>query len=210
MASLTNLIASRDRVFHEYFASFAQTAVAAAEHLHEMLASYPDAREERFRAIVECESRGDETLHEIRARLNQTFVTPIDREDILSLGSAMDDVIDFTEEAADYLGLYAIEAPMEQAQRLSRILLDATRAIEEAMPSVRDFSDASAAIHEVHRLENEADRVSRDAIASLFNREGVDPMVVIRWKDIFTRLEQAIDACEHVADVIDEIVVKNH
>ena len=210
MASLTNLLVSRDRVFYDHFASFAQTAVTAAEHLHEMLIHYPDAREERFRAIVECESKGDETLHEIRGRLNQTFVTPIDREDILELGSALDDVIDFTEETADYLGLYAIEAPMEQAQRLAKILLDATRAIQEAMPSVRDFGDASGPIHEVHRLENEADRVSRDAIASLFNREGVDPMVVIRWKDIFARLEQAIDSCEHVADVIDEIIVKNH
>ena len=209
MASLTNLLVSRDRVFYEQFSSFAQTAVNAAEQLDLLLANYPDAREERFAAIVECERQGDTTLHEIRNRLNQTFVTPIDRDDILELGSAMDDVIDLTEEAADYLGLYAIEAPMEQSQRLARILHDATRAIQQAMPSVRDFSDASVPIREVHRLENEADRVSRDAIASLF-REGIDPMVVIRWKDIFTRLEQAIDACEHVADVIDAIIVKNH
>ncbi len=209
MASLTNLLVSRDRVFYEYFSSFAQTAVDAAEQLDQMLAHYPDQRDEHFAAIVACENQGDTTLHEIRQRLNQTFVTPIDREDILELGSAMDDVIDLTEEAADYLGLYAIEAPMEQSQRLAGILLASTRAIQQAMPSVRDFSDASAALHEIHRLENEADRVSRDAIASLF-RNGIDPMVVIRWKDIFTRLEQAIDACERVADVIDAIVVKNH
>jgi len=208
MASLTQLFVSRDRVFYELFASFADTAVEAAHQLDEMLARYPDARDEHFKAIVACEQQGDTTLHEIRARLNQTFVTPIDREDILELGSAMDDVIDLTEETADYLGLYAIEAPMEQAQRLAGILLDATRAIQRAMPSVRDFSDASEHLREVHRLENEADRVSRDAIASLF-RDGIDPMVVIRWKDIFTRLEQAIDSCERVADVIDEIIVKN-
>ena len=208
MASLANLLTSRDRVFYEYFVSFAATTVHAAELLDEMLHDYPERSGELFAQIVECEREGDATLHEVRARLNQTFVTPIDREDILELGSAFDDVIDFTEEIADYLGLYGIEAPMEQAQRLSRILLDATRQMQIAVPSVRDFSDASAPIHEVHRLENEGDRVSRDAIASLF-KDGIDPMVVIRWKDIFSRLEHAIDACERVADVIDEIIIKN-
>ncbi len=208
MASLTNLLTSRDRVYFEFFSSLAATAARAAELLDEMLQAYPERSGELFAQIVECELQGDSTLHEIRARLNQTFVTPIDREDILELGSAFDDVIDFTEETADFLGLYAIEAPMEQAQRLARILLDATRQLQEAVPAVRDFSDASAPIREVHRLENEGDRVSRDAIASLF-RGGIDPMVVIRWKDIFSRLEHAIDACEHVADVIDAIVIKN-
>ena len=143
MASLANLLTSRDRVFYELFVSFAATTVHAAQLLDEMLQDYPERSGELFAQIVECEREGDTTLHEIRARLNQTFVTPIDREDILELGSAFDDVIDFTEETADYLGLYAIEAPMEQAQRLSRILLDATRQLQLAVPSVRDFSDAS-------------------------------------------------------------------
>ena len=135
-------------------------------------------------------------------------MTPIDREDILALASALDDVIDLTEEVSDYLGLYAIEAPMEQSQKLAAILLAATRQIVLAVPSVRDFSDVSPYTHEIHRLENEGDRMGRDAIASLF-RDGIDPMVVIRWKDIFERLEQAIDATERVADVIDEIIIKN-
>ena len=208
MASLANLLTSRDRVFYEFFASFAETTVRAAELLDELLQHYPERADELFEQILECERKGDEILHEIRARLNQTFVTPIDREDILELASAFDDVIDFTEETADYLGLYAIEAPMEQAQRLARILLDATRQLQLAVPAVRDFSDASEPIREVHRLENDADRISRDAIASLF-KGGIDPMVVIRWKDIFSRLEHAVDACEHVADVIDEIIIKN-
>ena len=97
---------------------------------------------------------------------------------------------------------------MEQAQQLATILCQATAQLQLAVPHVRDFGDASTFIHEVHRLENEGDKVSRRAVASLF-REGIDPMVVIRWKDIFERLEQAIDACERVADVIDEIIVKN-
>ncbi|CAB4930247.1 unannotated protein [freshwater metagenome] len=208
MASLTNLLTSRDRVFSEFFAQFAATTVRAATLLDKMLEHYPERREELLAQIIECEGEGDTILHGIRARLNATFVTPIDREDILELGSAFDDIIDFAEETADYLVIYGIEAPMESAQRLSKVLLAATKALEKAVPSVRDFSDASAAIYEVHRLENEGDRISRDAIASLFHN-GIDPMVVIRWKDVYERMEQAIDACEHAADVIDEIIIKN-
>jgi predicted phosphate transport protein (TIGR00153 family) len=208
MASLAHLFASRDRVFYELFATLAGTAVKAAEELVELLEHFPENIEARTAALRAMEHDGDEQLHIIRDRLNHTFVTPIDREDILELGSALDDVIDLTEETSDYLLLYGIEAPMEQAQRLARILLDATRQIELAVPSIRDFSDVSKFTHEIHRLENEGDRTSRDAIASLF-REGIDPMVVIRWKDIFERLEQAIDATERVADVIDEIIIKN-
>jgi predicted phosphate transport protein (TIGR00153 family) len=208
MVSLAHLLTSRDRVFQELFASFAATAVSATERLAEMLAHYPDRHDELLAQIVACEKQGDSTLHEIRARLNQTFVTPIDREDILALAASLDDIIDFTEEAADYLGLYAVEAPMEQSQQLAGLLVEAARAVERAIPSVSDFSDASGPIREVHRLENEGDRLSRDAIAALF-RDGIDPMVVIRWKDIYQRLEQGIDACEHAADVIDEIIVKN-
>lgn len=208
MASLAHLFASRDRGFYELFARLAATAVRSAELLVEMLENYPERRAELSEAIRELEHDGDDQLHAIRARLNQAGVTPIDREDILELGSALDDVIDLTEEAADCMVLYGIEAPMEQSQRLAEILLAATRQIELAMPGVRDFSDVTAHTHEIHRLENEGDRMSRDAIATLF-RGGIDPMVVIRWKDIFERLEQAIDATEHAADVIDEIIIKN-
>ncbi|MDX6641948.1 MAG: uncharacterized protein QOF12_2959, partial [Solirubrobacteraceae bacterium] len=141
-------------------------------------------------------------------RLNNTFVTPIDREDIILLVSALDDIIDLTEEVADYLGLYKIEAPMEQAQRLAHILLEATRQIAEAMPRLRDFKDMDRYTVEIHRLENDGDRIVREGVASLFEG-GIDPMVVIRWKDLFERLEEAIDACERVANVLQGIVIKN-
>jgi uncharacterized protein Yka (UPF0111/DUF47 family) len=140
--------------------------------------------------------------------LNQTFVTPIDREDILELASALDDIVDFTEEVADYLGLYRIEAPMDQSQALAHILADATREIERAIPLARDFKDISRHTVEVHRLENEGDRILRGALASLFEG-GIDPMVVIRWKDLFEKLEDAIDATEHAALVLEGIVIKN-
>ena len=140
--------------------------------------------------------------------LNQTFVTPIDREDILQLASALDDIVDYTEEVADYLGLYKIEAPMAQAQRLAGVLRDATRQLAAAIRLIRDFKDIADRMVEVHRLENEGDRITREAIASLFET-GIDPMVVIRWKDIFERLEAAIDSTEHVADILYGIVIKN-
>ena len=150
----------------------------------------------------------DEITHDIIRRLNETFVTPIDREDIYALASALDDIVDYTEEAADYLGLYKIEAPMEQAQRLAHVLLQASRSIAEAMPRLRSFEDISHYTVEINRLENDGDRITREAMASLFDN-GIDPMVVIRWKDIYERLENAIDATERVANILEGIVIKN-
>jgi uncharacterized protein Yka (UPF0111/DUF47 family) len=135
-------------------------------------------------------------------------VTPIDREDILALASALDDIVDFTEEVADYLGLYKIEAPMDQAIKLAHVLLSAARQIAEAIPRLRGFRDISHYTVEINRLENEGDRITREAVASLFDG-GIDPMIVIRWKDLFERLEAAIDAAEHVANILEGIVIKN-
>jgi uncharacterized protein len=158
--------------------------------------------------VLICEQEGDRITHDVIQRLNNTFVTPIDREDILLLAGALDDIVDLTEEVADYLGLYKIEAPMEQAQRLAHILLQATRQITEAMPRMRDFREINHYTVEINRLENDGDRIVREAVASLFEG-GIDPMVVIRWKDLFERLEEAIDACERVANVLEGIVIKN-
>ena len=165
-------------------------------------------RSELARDILICEQDGDRITHDIIQRLNQTFVTPIDREDIYALASALDDVVDYTEEVADYLGLYKIEAPMEQAQALAHVLHAAARQISEAMPRLRGFKDISHYTVEINRLENDGDRITREAIASLFEN-GIDPMVVIRWKDIFERLEEAIDATERVANILEGIVIKN-
>src|SRR3712207_1178251 len=172
-----------------------------------MVKGYPDTRA-LGREILLCEQEGDRITHDIVHRLNQTFVTPIDREDILELVKALDDVVDLTEEVSDFLILYKIEAPMEQAQRLSHILNESCKLVTEAMPRMRTFDDISHFVVEIHRLENDGDRAVREAIASLFDT-GIDPMVVIRWKDIFERLEEAIDATEHVADVLEGIVIKN-
>jgi predicted phosphate transport protein (TIGR00153 family) len=207
MARLTQLFAPREREFFDLFEEAGANIVRAAELLERMLEAWPD-RAELARDVVVCEQEGDRITHDIIQRLNSTFVTPIDREDILQLTSALDDVVDLIDEVSDYLGLYRIEAPMEQAQRLAHIILQATRQIAEAMPRLRNFQDISHYTVEINRLENDGDRVVRDAIASLFYG-GIDPMVVIRWKDIFERLEEAIDATEHVANALEGIVIKN-
>jgi uncharacterized protein len=204
---LSSIIAPREREFFDLFDEAGGNIQRAAALLEEMLRDYPD-RSELARDILICEQEGDRITHDIIQRLNQTFVTPIDREDILALASALDDVVDFTEEVADYLGLYKIEAPMEQAQQLAKVLHQASRQIAEVLPRLRGFKDVSHYTVEINRLENDGDRIVREAVASLFDN-GIDPMVVIRWKDIFERLENAIDSTEHVANIIEGIVIKN-
>jgi predicted phosphate transport protein (TIGR00153 family) len=207
VARLSQVFAPRDREFFDLFEEAGENIARGADLLDQMLAAWPD-RKELARDILVCEQDGDRITHDIIHRLNHTFVTPIDREDILELASALDDIIDLTEEVSDYLGLYRIEAPMEQSQRMSHILVQATRQVAEALPRMRGFKDLSHYTVEINRLENDGDRVVREAMASLFEG-GIDPMVVIRWKDIYERLEEAIDACEHVANVLESIVIKN-
>jgi predicted phosphate transport protein (TIGR00153 family) len=207
VASIANLLRGSEREFFDLFERAGVNIVHAAELLDEMLASYPESAE-LAGEIRAAEHEGDHITHDVIKRLNQTFVTPIDREDILHLTSALDDIVDYIEEVADYLGLYKIEAPMSQAQRLAGVLLDATRQIAAAIPLIRGFKDINEYMVEVHRLENEGDRIVREAIASLFE-SGIDPMVVIRWKDIFERLENAIDSTERAAFILEGIVIKN-
>ena len=204
---LSSVIAPREREFFDLFEEAGGNIQRAASLLEEMLRDYPD-RSELARDILICEQEGDRITHDIIQRLNQTFVTPIDREDILALASALDDVVDFTEEVADYLGLYRIEAPMEQAQQLATVLHQASRQIAEALPRLRGFKDISHYTVEINRLENDGDRITREAVASLFDN-GIDPMVVIRWKDIYDRLENAIDAAERIAYILEGITIKN-
>src|ERR687888_1128840 len=204
---LSSVIAPREREFFDLFEEAGGNILRAAGLLEQMLRDYPD-QNELARDILICEQEGDRITHDIIQRLNQTFVTPIDREDIYQLASALDDVVDFVEEVADFLGLYKIEAPMEQAQAMSRVLLDAARQIDQAMPRMRGFGDIHHFTVEINRLENEGDRLLRESLASLF-QEGIDPIVVIRWKDIYDRLEAAIDATERVSHVLENIVIKN-
>ncbi len=197
----------RDSAFFELFIEAGQNTLTAARLLDEMMGAWPDAGS-LGRDILKAEQEGDRITHDIVQRLNSTFVTPIDREDIYGLATQMDDIVDYTEEAADFLGLYKIEAPMEQAGQLTKVLVGACEQLAEALECLRNFKGLEKYWIEIHRLENEGDRISRDAVASLFSN-GIDPMVVIRWKDIFAVLENAIDATETAAQILEGIVIKN-
>jgi predicted phosphate transport protein (TIGR00153 family) len=204
---LSQIFVPREQEFFDLFEEASGNILRAAELLERMLRTYPE-HGELARDILICEQDGDRITHDIIRRLNQTFVTPIDREDIYQLASALDDVVDFVEEVADFLGLYKIEAPMEQSQAMARVLLDATRQVDQAMRRMRGFGDIHHFTVEIHRLENEGDRLVRESLAGLF-QEGIDPIVVIRWKDIYERLEAGIDSTETVANILESIVIKN-
>src|SRR5436853_1253445 len=154
MPRLSQVLAPRGREFFDLFEEAGGNIVRAADLLEQMLNAYPERRD-LAREILICEQEGDRITHDVIHALNNTFVTPIDREDILELVSALDDIVDFTEEVADYLGLYRIEAPMVQAQTLAGVLHASAQQIAEAMPLVRSFKDISSYTVEVHRLENQ-------------------------------------------------------
>src|SRR5207247_9732135 len=134
MARLSQVFVPRDRVYFDLFEEAGGNIVRAADLLDQLLRAYPERREELTRDILICEQDGDRITHDIIRRLNETFVTPIDREDIYALASALDDIVDFTEEVGDYLGLYKIEAPIEQAQHLAAVLHQHARKFPEVIP----------------------------------------------------------------------------
>jgi hypothetical protein len=196
-----------DQTFFDLFVEAGKNSVHSAHLLERLISVWPDAGT-LHEEIVEAEHRGDKVTHEIIKRLNTTFVTPIDREDIYGLATQLDDIVDFTEEAADFLGLYQVEAPMDQAGALTGVLVRACEALAEGLENLPSFKDLDQYWIEVHRLENEGDRISRDAVAALFT-DAIDPMFVIRWKDIFAVLEEAIDSTEKAAQILEGIVIKN-
>jgi uncharacterized protein len=207
MARLSQLFAPKEREFFDLFEEAGANIVRASALLEQLLEEWPD-HGELARDVRDCEHEGDRITHDIIQRLNQTFVTPFDREDIYALASALDDIVDYIEEVSDFLGLYRIEATMDKAIEMGRILHQAARAIAGAIPRLRTFKDINHYTVEVNRLENDGDRVLREALASLFD-VGIDPMLVIRWKDIFERLEDAIDSTEKAANILEGIVIKN-
>jgi uncharacterized protein len=207
VARLSQLFAPREREFFDLFEEAGANILRAGELLERMLEQWPD-HGELARDVLVCEHEGDRITHDIIQRLNSTFVTPIDREDIYALASALDDIVDYIEEVADFMGLYRIEAPMDQAQALAEVLVKSCEQLYGLLQNLRGFKDLDHYWIEIHRLENDGDRIYRDAVASLF-AERIDPMVVIRWRDVFLRLERAIDATETSASILEGIVIKN-
>jgi uncharacterized protein len=178
--------------------------------LRDLLADFPE-RAELARDLFLCEQEGDRITHDVIHRLNGAangLRPPLDPVDGLGLATALDDIVDYAEEAADSLGMYHVEAPMEQASLMADVLVGAGEQVARALRAVRTGSELAPFLVEIHRLENEGDRISRDAVAGLFVT-GIDPMVVIRWKDIFESLEASVDACEHVAHLLEGIALKS-
>jgi uncharacterized protein Yka (UPF0111/DUF47 family) len=181
----------------------------AALLLRDLLTEYPE-RAELARDLVLCEHEGDRITHDIIHRLSGGGTgtrPPFDPADGYALATALDDIVDHAEETADTLGIYGVEASMEQASQLGDVLVGAGEQVARALRSLRTGAELAPYLVEIHRLENEGDRISRNAVAALFH-DGIDPMVVIRWKDIFESLEASVDACETVAHVLEGITLK--
>jgi len=204
---IERLLRGGDQAYFGLFEQSGETAVRAAQLLERLLSDDPGS-DTLTEEIAECERAGDVATHAVMKRLNESFVAPIDREDIIRLASALDDITDFIDETANYLTLYRVEAPMTQAQQLAAVLVEATRQLVITIRRMSRFENIDEPAEEVHRLENTGDRIVRGAIGSLFE-DRIDPMVVIRWKDIFEGLEDAIDATERATYVVQSIVIKN-
>jgi predicted phosphate transport protein (TIGR00153 family) len=197
----------REERFFDLFVEDAANVLGAARLLEAFVRTY-DSVERRAGEIRDAEHRGDEISHDIGRRLESTFVTPFDREEIHGLISALDDVLDYIEEVADTFVLYHIDAPTPVAVEQTAIVVRQCEQLHEALSHLRGFKNLDKYWIEVHRLENEGDRIVRSAIASLFEKEK-DPIELIKWKEIYTLLETTIDKCEDVANIIERIVVKN-
>jgi uncharacterized protein len=195
------------RGFYTLFDRAAENLVATAQLLLDLLESYPDRRDLVDR-IKDHEHDGDSVTHEIVQLVNKTFVTPIDGEDIYDLATALDDVCDFMDQVADELNLYGVDEVPSEAVEQAKVILKATTKLAEAIARLEGLKDVSELLVEIHTLEDEGDRIVRAATARLF-RDGHDPLVVIRWKDIHQDLEQAVDSCERSAHVLESIYLKN-
>jgi len=197
----------REEKFFDMFVEDANNMLVGARLLEEMFRSY-DQRERIANQLRDLERRGDALSHDIGQKLEETFVTPFDREDIHQLISRLDDVLDFIEEVADTCILYRIPAPSEPALAQAVIIVQQCEEIVRALEKLKGFKNVGPHWIEIHRLENDGDRVVRKAMADLFTN-GTDAIEIIRWKDLYALLEDTIDACEDVANVIERIVVKH-
>jgi len=196
----------RDTAFYDQFASSARNIVEAAEVLEQLIAPGADRTTLNTR-MREIEHANDENTHEIMRRLNSTFVTPFDREDIYDLASRLDDVVDFLEAAADLIVLYELQELPEPTRQVVRVLVQAAHVTAEAMPRLQSMKDLSEFWIEVNRLENEADQLYRRTLATLFNGT-YDALTALKLKDVADQVEAAADAMEDVADSIETIVLK--
>jgi predicted phosphate transport protein (TIGR00153 family) len=200
----------KEMVFFDLFEEAAKNAHQGALALVDLLEDFRNVPE-KVRKIKDIEHAGDRITHTTIEKLNQTFITPLDREDVHELISRIDDIIDLIDSAVARMHLYKIDKPTEDAKALARVLVSATKIILELLPKMRNLKLSSSLLQnciEIHTQENEGDRIQQHALASLFEN-GHDPIFIIKWKDIYEELESATDRCEDVANVIEGIVLKN-
>jgi len=195
------------REFYRLFARASANAIGIAELLVRLLDEFP-ADGDLLREIKEAEHEGDRVTRELVDLLNRTFVTPFDRDDIYNLAGAIDDVCDHVDEAAGNIAGYGVERIRPAAKEQAQVILRSAQKLDQAVARLDGFKDASRQLHELRELEDEGDRLNREAVKELFT-SNEDPIVVIRWKDIHEQLEEAVDACENAADVLEAIMVKN-
>jgi len=194
----------------DFFALFSRQAALVRQGCDQLLAMMEqfDNLEERARELKDTEHDGDLVTHEVFERLNRTFITPLEREDIHALASGLDDVLDATEAIGSRLVLFHIQHVTPEAVQLAEILGRCGAQIGQAVDHLRDFKNLAGFTIEINRLENEADHLSRQVVADLFSGRH-DVLDVMRWKEIYGRLESAADRCEDVANTIEAIVLKN-
>ncbi len=203
-------IIPKEMVFFDLFEEAAKNTHQGALALAALLDDYTNVAE-KVKRIKDIEHAGDKITHTTIEKLNQTFITPIDREDIHRLISRIDDILDMIDTAVNRMYLYKVDKPTDDAKALARVLVNATKIITELLPKMRSMKLSSSLLQhciEIHTAENEGDRIEQHALASLFEN-GHDPIYVIKWKDIYEELESATDRCEDVANVIEGIVLKN-
>jgi uncharacterized protein len=196
------------REFFELYARASANVIEIARLLVELLETFPQDGSALIGRIKDCEHEGDRLTHEVVDLLNRTFVTPFDRDDMYRLAGALDDICDNVDEAADNLGVYGVERVPEKARAQARVILRAATKLDEAISRLEGFRDSSEELDTLRALEDEGDELVRDAVAELF-RSTDDAKAIIRWKDIHERLEEAVDALENAADVLEAILVKN-
>ena len=198
----------RTSEFYDLFTRAGENALEAARKAETRFREYPNPSVTQA-DVKAVETEGDEITRELINLLNTQYVTPFDREDIYELTTAIDDVVDYIEEATDLLELYGVESATKHVVEQCGILVQAVEQLAVALQRLKAMRGIQDALIELKRLQDEGDRVVHDAFAALFRDDRIDPLIVIRWKDIYDGLERAIDASEHAANVIANIVVKN-
>jgi len=202
-----NLVPQR-REFYDLYNQAAANNVEIARLLVRLLDGFPNDRDTLARDIKDAEHEGDRLTHEVVDLLNRTFVTPFDRDDMYRLASALDDICDHVDEAAGNILGYGVTLVRPNAIQQAAIVERAATKLREAVGKLEGFKDSKRELIELRELEDEGDRLNREGIAQLF-ASGEDAVSIIRWKDIHEQLEEAVDACENAADVLEAILVKN-